>query len=347
MLRRISSIGLEDGSISGRVAGARAGLLAFVEKPILGWGPENFMIAWAKYVDAEAATHDRFDQAHNKLVEELTTKGTFGFVSYMLVWAAMTWAMFRSIRRRQGYAQLSVVILAAAMLAYFMQNLFLFDTPVTLMQFSILAAFAVAQEFWVGERDQSPARSWLPQRFRNKLNLRPVSAALRTSWGAVCLMALVSVVIMVALYALNLRAYNAATEIANFSFATRGGVAWEERIVYVEESVTGFPGLANYPRRYLLVESFNTLNSTSDDEFWSTIELTENTGADALKVEPDNWRIIALLTHLHQVAGERDVEHVKIAKEYLDKMTQVAPNLPDTHTLTKQQESLEQRTAAP
>ena len=42
MLARISSIGLGDASISGRVAGARAGFLAFAEKPILGWGPETF-----------------------------------------------------------------------------------------------------------------------------------------------------------------------------------------------------------------------------------------------------------------------------------------------------------------
>ena len=50
MLARISSIGLGDASISGRVAGTRAGLLAFAEKPVLGWGPENFLIAWGKHV---------------------------------------------------------------------------------------------------------------------------------------------------------------------------------------------------------------------------------------------------------------------------------------------------------
>ena len=341
MLSRISSIGLGDASISGRVAGAQAGLLAYAEKPALGWGPENFLIAWGKHVDVEAAERDRFDQAHNKLVEELTTKGTLGFMSYMMVWLAMAWAMFISIRRRRGYGQLSVLIIAATMLAYFAQNLFLFDTPVTLMQFSLLAAFAVAQEYWASERDGKKAQPWIPERLSGKLSLRPVSAALRASWGAVCLMALVSVVVIAALYALNLRAYNAAADIALFGLSGGAGAAWEERLAYAQDSISTFPGLANYPRRHIIRDSFDRLPTLSDEEFWSEVELMESTGNDALDVEPDNWRIMAMMIHLYQTAAERDDEYVAKARESLDKMTRIAPNLPDTRILNEVQDSLE------
>ncbi len=347
MLARISAIGLDDGSIQGRVAGAQAGLLAYAEKPALGWGPENFLIAWGKHVDAEAAERDRFDQAHNKLVEELTTKGTLGFVSYMLVWVAMAWAMFRSIRRRRGYEQLSVLIIAATMLAYFVQNLFLFDTPVTLMQFSLLAAFAVTQEYWAGEGERKRAQSRMPERLRSWLSLRRVSVALRTSWGAVCLMALVSVVVIAALYMLNLRAYNAAADIASFGLTANTGVAWEERLVYAEDSVSTFPGLANYPRRHIIRDSFDRLPTLSDEEFWAEVELMESTGNDALDVEPDNWRIIAMMVLLHQTAAERDEEYVAKARDGLDKMAAIAPNLPDTRILSEQQDILEQAVATP
>ena len=339
MLARISSIGLGDASISGRVAGARAGLLAYAEKPALGWGPENFLIAWGKHVDPEAAERDRFDQAHNKVVEELTTKGTLGLVSYMLVWAAMAWAMFISIRRRRGYAQLSVLILAAAMLAYFVQNLFLFDTPVTLLQFSLLAAFAVSQEYWARERDSKTERSWIP----GGLSLRPVSAALRTSWGAVCLMAFVSVVVIAALYTLNLRAYNASVDVAEFARPRD----WDVRLEYIQDSISTFPGLANYPRRHLMRDSFDRLPSLSGDEFRGAVELMEKAGNDALEIEPDNWRIMAMMIHLYQVAAERDSEYLAKAGEHLDKMTRIAPNLPDTRILAENQDSLEAAGAAP
>ncbi len=347
MLARISSIGLGDASISGRVAGAQAGLLAYAEKPTLGWGPENFLIAWGKHVDAEAAERDRFDQAHNKLVEELTTKGTFGFVSYMLVWATMAWAMFRSIRRRRGYGQLSVLIIAAAMLAYFVQNLFLFDTPVTLLQFSLLAAFAVSQEYWANEREDKRARSWMPERLGDRLSLSRVSAALRTSWGAVCLMVLVSVSVVAVLYALNMRAYTAAADIAQFSFAASVGATWEERLAYAEDSVATFPGLANYPRRHIIRDSFDRLPSLSDDEFWAEVELMEKTGNDALAVEPENWRIMAMMIHTRQIAAERDGEYLSKARESVDTMARIAPNLPDTRILSEHQDRLEEAAPAP
>ena len=346
MLARISSIGLGDASISGRVAGARAGLLAFAEKPILGWGPENFLIAWGKHVDAEAAERDRFDQAHNKLVEELTTKGIVGFVSYMLVWAVMAWAMFTSIKRRRDNGQLAVLIIAAAMLAYFVQNLFLFDTPVTLMQFSILAAFAVAQESWASEQDSKKSQSWAPKGLVGKLNMERISATLRTAWGATLLMTLVAAVVIVALFALNIRAYDAAVRVQQFG--RPGPIAtWEDRLRLIDESISTFPGLANYPRRHLIRESFDRLSSLSEDEFWTTVKLIESAGDDALDVEPDNWRFVAMMVHLHQIASQRDAEYLAKAKEGLDTMATLAPNLPDTRILTETQDSLEASSATP
>ena len=350
MLNRISSIGLGDASISGRLAGAEAGLLAYSEKPILGWGPENFLIAWGKRIDVEAAERDRFDQAHNKLVEELTTKGTLGFVSYMLVWLAMAWAMFISIRRRRGYEQLAVLIIAAAMLAYFVQNLFLFDTPVTIMQFALLAAFAVAQEYWASERDDEKAQSWTPKGLLSgkfgKLSLQPISAALRTSWGAICLMAIVSVIAIGSLYALNLRAYEAAVDIVTFSVSDDSELTWEERLAYAEESISGFPGLANYSRRYVINEGIERMPSLSDEEFLELVALIEDIGDDALEVEPDNWRIISLMIHFHQNASERDDIYVAKARERLDKMSELAPNLPDTRILAEAQDRLEEAVGA-
>ena len=347
MLARISSIGLEDESISGRVAGARAGLLAFTEKPILGWGPENFLIAWGKHVDPEAAEESRFDQAHNKLVEELTTKGTLGFLSYMLVWMAMAWAMFISVKRRRDSGQLAVLILAATMLAYFVQNLFLFDTPVTLLQFSMLAAFAVAQESWATSKEVKARQSWLPTGLQSKLGfVGTVPRILRSSWGAVALMCLVTVIVIAALFALNIRAYDAAVAVADFG-RPGSGSDFEDRLTLVNESISTFPGLANYPRRHLMRDSLVALPSLSDEEFWSYVELTENTANDALEVEPDNWRFVALLIHLQQIAGQRDAEYLTNARESLDLMAALAPNLPDTRILVETQDELEQTIAAP
>ena len=45
-VRRIATVGLNDPSVSGRVNAIDAGYRAFPERPILGWGPENFIVPW-------------------------------------------------------------------------------------------------------------------------------------------------------------------------------------------------------------------------------------------------------------------------------------------------------------
>ena len=113
MLGRVSNIGLGDSSIKGRVVSAEAGLRAYQDKPIFGWGPENYMIAWGRYVDSDSGIRERFDQAHSKLVEEITTKGTVGLVTYLAIWLVAGVVIVRSVRRRPGFDQLFVWIIGA------------------------------------------------------------------------------------------------------------------------------------------------------------------------------------------------------------------------------------------
>ena len=88
---RLLRIGPDDRSVQGRTSSALTGLRAYADRPILGWGPENYTIAYDRHVSAETASSvsESFDQAHNKLIEELTTKGLLGFASYSMIWVLM------------------------------------------------------------------------------------------------------------------------------------------------------------------------------------------------------------------------------------------------------------------
>ena len=91
-----------DTSLEGRLASVSFGLRGFVEKPLLGWGPENYVVAWGRHYDAEEVGDYRgppFDQAHNKPVEELTTKGAIGLASYLSLWLLMLWTVSSRVRR--------------------------------------------------------------------------------------------------------------------------------------------------------------------------------------------------------------------------------------------------------
>jgi O-antigen ligase len=85
-----------------RLASVKAGLLGFAERPLFGWGPENFGYVFGCYADATIFKHGSFvqDKAHNQVVEELTTKGIIGAAAFLFMWAALALALLR--RRRSA-----------------------------------------------------------------------------------------------------------------------------------------------------------------------------------------------------------------------------------------------------
>ncbi|MBU2691596.1 MAG: O-antigen ligase family protein [Candidatus Eisenbacteria bacterium] len=60
---------------------------AFKEKPLLGWGPENYVIPYAKYFPADRLPPESswFDKAHNIFWEYAVTMGMLGLLAYLTV----------------------------------------------------------------------------------------------------------------------------------------------------------------------------------------------------------------------------------------------------------------------
>ena len=146
LVARLSSIGPDDGSIRSRLESVAIGLKAFAARPILGWGPENYIVPWGRYLEEDDRKAKRFDHAHNKIIEETTTKGALGLVSYLSLWAIMLAVLYRRARTENAHLQLLVLLAGSALAAYFVQNLALFDTPATVLQFMLLFGFVVSLE---------------------------------------------------------------------------------------------------------------------------------------------------------------------------------------------------------
>ena len=91
--------------LKGRSLGWSQAWSGFKERPILGWGPENYNTIYHRYVRAQDVPWPvkDFDQAHNKLVEELATKGVLGLISYLLLWAAIFWVIFHQLKERHYF----------------------------------------------------------------------------------------------------------------------------------------------------------------------------------------------------------------------------------------------------
>jgi O-antigen ligase len=84
---RILNTSLQDISHSPRSIAWSIGVESWKEKPIFGWGPNNFFYAFNKYYHPESLEFGYpetwFDNAHNILVNTLTVQGLFGLVVYL------------------------------------------------------------------------------------------------------------------------------------------------------------------------------------------------------------------------------------------------------------------------
>jgi tetratricopeptide (TPR) repeat protein len=109
------------------------------EKPILGWGQENYIALYTVSQIPAFEGHVMIDRAHNILIDWIINAGLLGLFSYLLIFGYVLyciWAIFLQKRITKPV----FVTLFTALIVYFIQNLFTFDTINTyLLYFALLA----------------------------------------------------------------------------------------------------------------------------------------------------------------------------------------------------------------
>lgn len=93
--RILSLVSAPSEIIKGRLSAWKISLKAFENKPIFGFGPENYEIAFNKYydsslpalgngIDGENSINERWDRAHNFIFDISVTSGIFALLFYIL-----------------------------------------------------------------------------------------------------------------------------------------------------------------------------------------------------------------------------------------------------------------------
>jgi oligosaccharide repeat unit polymerase len=113
------------------------------ERPILGWGQENFIgIYTVNHIPFGRHTkHTRWlDRAHNVVLDWLINAGILGLFSYLALFGAVFYILSKTfIEKRIRTPEL--VIVTTFFIVYFIQNLFTFDTINTYIIFFSLLAY--------------------------------------------------------------------------------------------------------------------------------------------------------------------------------------------------------------
>jgi len=122
------------------------------DRPIIGWGTESISYVFDKYFKAE---HSRFipermyfDHPHNKLIELLVVSGVLGLLSYLFLFSAVIYCIFKynqswqEINKRDK--NIYSIIIFCFFVAYFFQNLFFFDTISNFILFFFAVGFVAS-----------------------------------------------------------------------------------------------------------------------------------------------------------------------------------------------------------
>ena len=140
---RLEETNLSHHSVEGRLQSWQIGLQALVNRPLFGWGPENFIVPFGLLASPEQAWHESFDYVHNQIIEIAVGSGLAGLSGYVALLTYCCLLLIKKVRNpgqadtTQGpHASLPML---GGLAAYLVGSLFLFDSqPVNLLFFSVL-----------------------------------------------------------------------------------------------------------------------------------------------------------------------------------------------------------------
>ena len=158
MLERATSVERIGNTLGPRLRNWRSGLLAFAERPVLGWGTGNYFAGSARHVSAREQGNQVNDHAHNLPIEEAATKGIAGLAAYFLLWGFTGAAVLRRVRTAGPREQALAIFAGAALAGWFVQSQTLFYSPSTWLQHMLLLGFAMHLDAARRESDAARGR---------------------------------------------------------------------------------------------------------------------------------------------------------------------------------------------
>src|SRR3989338_2451217 len=97
VLGRLATISTSDNTVKARFMNWGMAWEGVKERPILGWGQENYAIVFDKYYDPQMYAQEQwFDRVHNIVFDWLVAGGFLGLISYLLLFAAALWCVWRN-----------------------------------------------------------------------------------------------------------------------------------------------------------------------------------------------------------------------------------------------------------
>jgi len=274
---------------------------------LIGWGPDNFGIAYNKYYDPEYYRYESawFDRAHNKLMDVLVMNGVVGLLSYIALWGALLWVVFKRWK--------DATFLRGAMLffavAYFVQNLFVFDSITTFPFFFAFLAFIVYES-------SSHAHPQEPQKKKGIFLGAGLSLA--------ALFAVVAAVFWTIVPYAQMRAELSLVRDGDISGLVRELPSIFTPYTYAQENI-----------RTMLLSGVRDIYNPENEKIQALSDMTFSAFEEYIQKEPFDPRSFIVLAQAYSVVGDKtgDSLYYQNAHDALERAVSLAPNRQDARYL--------------
>ena len=276
------------------------------ERPVLGWGPENFNVVFTKYFNpcltlSECGNEVWFDRTHNVIFENLIHSGFVGLFSYLAIFAAALFAVFRWVFRDRKNWVLSGVV-AAALGSYFVQNMLVFDMPSTYIMFALTLAFVGGVGSNVLGREKEPGKIKNP-------DMRMVP--------------LIGVVVVYFLFSYGIQSLQAANWGVKIS---RGGLTASETMMLYEKGLSATPMGNRQTVEFFTIKLTKAIKK--DEEQKMPVDLiygVEKVMRETSEKNPLDFRHAIILGDFYVAARDRDPEFLAKGEETFKRAIELSP----------------------
>lgn len=153
--RLTSNVSFQKVTFQTRLISWKGAARDFKNHPVLGVGYGNYAFVFDKYFDPKFYDYTRaetyFDRAHNNIVDIASTTGIVGLLTYLSIFFAAGFYLIRGFKKDK-INLIEFSLISSLIIAYFVQNLAVFDSLVTYMGLMAILGFV----YWLdnnGEPD--------------------------------------------------------------------------------------------------------------------------------------------------------------------------------------------------
>jgi len=161
VLSRFSSISLQETTTKSRFMIWDMAWEGVKERPLFGWGQENFNYVFNKNYDPKMYGQEEwFDRTHNVFFDWLITGGFLGLLAYLSLFLSILYYLWIK-NKNNDFSLIEKSIFTGLLAGYFVHNLFVFDNLTSYILFFTLLGFVHNRSCNLIEEKKVAKKSWL------------------------------------------------------------------------------------------------------------------------------------------------------------------------------------------